>query len=142
MRLCLMIYIIHARSSRPDMFLGSVLKICSKFKGEQPCRNAISIELLCNFIESHFSMGILLKICCIFSEHLLLRIPLEGFFWKTVSFLNEIFGGLDCIKILVRTLTEWFRKLLKWYSFPNVSISCSSVVNYFNFYVICTFNGK
>ena len=28
-----------------------VLKICSKFTGEHPCRSAISIKLLCNFIE-------------------------------------------------------------------------------------------
>ena len=34
------------------MFLGNgVLKICSKFTGEHPCRSAISINLLCNFIE-------------------------------------------------------------------------------------------
>ena len=29
----------------------SVLKICSKFTGKHPCRRAISIKLLCNFIE-------------------------------------------------------------------------------------------
>ena len=28
-----------------------ILKICSKFTGEHPCRNAISIKLLCTFIE-------------------------------------------------------------------------------------------
>ena len=28
-----------------------VLKICSKFTGEHPCRSVISIKLLCNFIE-------------------------------------------------------------------------------------------
>ena len=34
------------RSSRPDVFLGKgVLKICSKFTGEHPCRSAISIKL-------------------------------------------------------------------------------------------------
>ena len=34
------------------MFLGKdVLKVCSKFTGEHPCRSAISIKLLCNFIE-------------------------------------------------------------------------------------------
>ena len=39
-------------SSRPEVFLGkSVLKICSKFAGEYPCRRAISIKLLCNFTE-------------------------------------------------------------------------------------------
>ena len=41
-----------SRSSRPEMFLRKdVLKIYSKFTGEHPCRNAISINLLCNFIE-------------------------------------------------------------------------------------------
>ena len=40
------------RSSRPEVFLRkSVLKICSKFTGEHPCRSAISIKLLCNSIE-------------------------------------------------------------------------------------------
>ena len=34
-------------SSRPEEFLGkTVLKICSKFTGEQPCRSAILIQLL------------------------------------------------------------------------------------------------
>ena len=36
------------RSSHPEVFLGKgVLKICSKFTGEHPCRSAISIKLLC-----------------------------------------------------------------------------------------------
>ena len=40
------------QSSNPKMFLRkSVLKICSKFTGEHPCRSAISIKLFCNFIE-------------------------------------------------------------------------------------------
>ena len=39
-------------SSRPEVFLEKgVLKICSKFTGEHPCRSLISIKLLCNFIE-------------------------------------------------------------------------------------------
>ena len=34
------------------VFLGKgVRKICSKFTGEHPCRSAISVKLLCNFIE-------------------------------------------------------------------------------------------
>ena len=34
------------RSSSPEVFLGkSVLKICSKFTGEQTCRSVISIKL-------------------------------------------------------------------------------------------------
>ena len=40
------------RSSRPEVFLGKgVLKICSKFTGEHPCRSAISIKLQSNFVE-------------------------------------------------------------------------------------------
>ena len=40
------------RSSRPEVFLrNGVLKICSKFTGEHPCRSAISIKLQSNFIE-------------------------------------------------------------------------------------------
>ena len=34
-------------------------------------------------LKSHFGMGILLKICCIFSEHLFLRTPLDGCFWDS-----------------------------------------------------------
>ena len=38
------------------MFLGKgVLKMCSKFTGEHPCRSAISITLLCNFIDAFVS---------------------------------------------------------------------------------------
>ena len=40
------------RSNRPEVFLGKgVLKLCSKFTGEYPCWSAISLNLLCNFIE-------------------------------------------------------------------------------------------
>ena len=40
------------RSSHPEVFLVKVvLKICSKFTGEHPCRSVISIKLQSNFIE-------------------------------------------------------------------------------------------
>ena len=40
------------RSSRTELFLGKgVLKICSKFTGEHPCKKVISIKLQSNFIE-------------------------------------------------------------------------------------------
>ena len=36
------------RSSPPELFLGKVLlKMCSKFTGEHPCRSVIPIKLLC-----------------------------------------------------------------------------------------------
>ena len=46
-------------SSRPEVFLRKgVLKICSKFTGEHPCRSVISIKLLCNFIEITLRHGL------------------------------------------------------------------------------------
>ena len=44
---------IYFRRSHPEVFSGKgVLKICSKFTGEHPCQSAVSIKLLCNFIET------------------------------------------------------------------------------------------
>ena len=46
------IWTLHFRSSFPEVFLEKgILKICSKFTGEHPCRIAISIKLQSNFIE-------------------------------------------------------------------------------------------
>ena len=42
----------NARSSHPEVFLRKgVLKICSEFAGEHPCRGTILIKLPSNFIE-------------------------------------------------------------------------------------------
>ena len=50
------------------MFLKkSVLRIYSKFSGEQPCQSAISIKLLCKFIE------IALRYPVNFSDHVFLE---------------------------------------------------------------------
>ena len=57
------------RSSHPEVFLGKgVLKTCSKFTGEHPCRSAISIKLFCNFIESHFGRGVSCKFAAYFQN--------------------------------------------------------------------------
>ena len=46
------------RSSPLEVFLGkSILKICSRFTGEHPCRSMISIKLFCNFIEITLQHG-------------------------------------------------------------------------------------
>ena len=40
------------------MFLvKGVLKICSKFTGEHPCRSVVSMKLLCNFVEITLRYG-------------------------------------------------------------------------------------
>ena len=46
------------RSSHSEIFFRkAVLKICSKFTGEHPCRNAISIKLQSNVIQIAFRHG-------------------------------------------------------------------------------------
>ena len=68
------------RSSPPVVFLGKgVLKICSKFTGEHPCRIVISIKLACNFIEITLRHGCLSVNLLYISQHLL-RTPLKGCF--------------------------------------------------------------
>ena len=66
------------RSSRPKVFLrNDVLKLCSKFTGERPCRSAISIKLLWNRTSAWvFSC----KFAAYFQKHLFLRTPLDGCF--------------------------------------------------------------
>ena len=59
------------RSSPPELFIGKpFLKICSKFTGEHPCRNVISIKLLCNFIEFALQHG-----CCPINMMHIFRTP-------------------------------------------------------------------
>ena len=58
---CLLSFKPTVRSSSPDVFLGKyVLKICSKFTGEDQRRNAISRKLQTTLWKSHFGMGVLL----------------------------------------------------------------------------------
>ena len=41
-----------------EVFLGKgVLKLCSKYVGELPCRSVISIKLLCKFVEIALRYG-------------------------------------------------------------------------------------
>ena len=56
------------RSSRPEVFLRKgVLKICSKFTGEHPCRSVISIKLRSSFIEIALQHGCSpVNLLCIF----------------------------------------------------------------------------
>ena len=42
--------LVKIRSSRPEVVLRGVLKICTKFTGEHPSRGAISTKLQSNFI--------------------------------------------------------------------------------------------
>ena len=81
------------RSSRPKLFLKKdVLKISSKFTGEHPCQSAILIKLQSSFIESNFDLGVLLYVCCIFSEQFFLK-----HFWRAASLFIEVFHFFNLI---------------------------------------------
>ena len=55
-------------------FKGVLRKRCSENLPENTHAEA-------TLLKSHFRMGVLLQICCIFSAHLFLRTPLMGCFW-------------------------------------------------------------
>ena len=71
------------RNSLPEMFLWKgILIIYSKFTGEHPCQSAISINLLCKFIDIALLHGCSpVNLLQFFSEHLFKRTPLDGCFW-------------------------------------------------------------
>ena len=60
-----------------------VPKICSKFIREQPCRSAISIKLLCSFIEITLRHG-----CSLSNLLLVFKIPFPKII-SGVKWLNE-----------------------------------------------------
>ena len=61
--------------------------LCSKFTEEHPRR---SMKLHCNFIDITLDKGVLLWICCMFSEHFFLWTPLDGWFWQRFRSLQQI----------------------------------------------------
>ena len=74
------------RSSHPEVFLvKGVLKFCSKFTGEHPCRNMISIKLLRNFIEITLRHG-----CSPVNLLHIFRTPLGGYFWEYFHFRGNV----------------------------------------------------
>ena len=75
-------------SSPPEVFLSKgILKIYSKFTGEHPCQSVISIKLQNK--KPHFGMGVLLKICCIFSDT-------TPFIKNTSEWLLLLFTSRNC----------------------------------------------
>ena len=66
--------------------------VCSELYSPEAALKRCSKEMvLCKatLLKSHFSMAVLLKICCIFS-HLFLGIPLEGCFWFSFFVITMI----------------------------------------------------
>ena len=96
------------KSSCSEVFLvKDVLKICSKFTGEHPCRSVILIKLQSNFFEITLRHGYspvnLLQI----SIHLFLRTPLGGCFCSTKH--------MFCTRFPTRCLSETAYDLLQFH---------------------------
>ena len=104
------------RSIHPWVFLGKgVLKISSKFTGEHPCGSAIYWNH--TLLNSHLGMGVLLWICCIFSEHLFFRTPLGGCFCTMLTqFLQKYKQMHTCLiyKLLYRLKWTFHRSSQRW----------------------------
>ena len=115
------------QTSPPEMFLGKdVLKICSKTPMPKCKFNKLAYAIL---LKSHFNISVLHEICCIFSEQLFLRTPLEGCFCSSNCFyryslsmndkVNEKFSMLRiCLFIRPSTLDFNNRTLQVRYKTP------------------------
>ena len=106
------------KSSHPEVFLGEgVLQIYTKFTGEHPCQSVISIKMQSNFIEITIRQWVFsCKICCLFSEYLFLRTPLEGCFWKTFLVTTWPWTGIILVLIIRQVLATGmsFLNLFSW----------------------------
>ena len=74
---------VNLRSRHTEVFLGKgVLKRCSQLQESTHAKGWFQYTCFATLLKSHFGMGALLSLCCIFSEDLFLRTPLGGCFWN------------------------------------------------------------
>ena len=100
-----------SRSSPAEVFLGKgVLKICSKFTWEHPCRSVISIKLQSNFIEITLRHGCsLVNLIHIFRTtfykntfgRLILDIQSWGYFCTAISHLQKLVNDFSVCQVYV-----------------------------------------
>ena len=104
------------RSSPPEVFLRKgVLKICSKFTGEHPCRSVISIKFQSNFIK------IALRFSCKIAACFQKTFSSENIWWAASDYSlpldvtsqlektqkrKQVFTGQSCMILTV--------EILKW----------------------------
>ena len=84
---------IQENTPRESWKIGPVIELIKRKDGAERgakvllrSRNTLQIvdstdNCIAALLKSHFGKGILLQICCIFSEHLILRTPLDGCFY-------------------------------------------------------------
>ena len=82
------------------IYICSTINICfiwewsfQRKKTEAAVQSCSEKKLFCKatLLKSHFSMSVPLYVCCIFSEHLLQRTPLNGCFWNNFLFSKGYF---------------------------------------------------
>ena len=79
------LFLMTCRSSRPQVFVRKgVLKICGKFTENDHAEVQFQLSCFATLVKSHFGIGVLLQICCIFSE----RFFLKGHLWTANSGLS------------------------------------------------------
>ena len=125
------------RSSYPQVFLGkSVLKICSKFTREHPCQSAISIKLLCNFINITSAWMFSCKFAAyfpntFFKEHLRMA---ASIFWTTTKRKPELYDKWNILwfisnSLLKLTLADRYRKVNNNEQWPLKYVTLLSLSN-------------
>ena len=104
------------RSIRPEAFLEKgVLKICSKFTGEHPCRSVIAIATL---LKSHFGMGVAVNLQQIFRG----PFPRNTSGWLLLVFednKDQVYGQVFKKAFFKKTINVFKKNLLQgfFYSF-------------------------
>ena len=104
-----------------SVFRKIVLKICSKFTRDHPCRSVISIKMLCNFLENTLWHG--------WSPVNLLHIFKTLFYNNTFGIIYFIAGtsfnimpnlqrGVKCITLVETKDSSWLKQFL--HSFHNI----------------------
>ena len=109
--------LIITRSSPPKVFLGKdVLKYAVTLQeNPQSC--------FATLLKSHFSIGVLLKISCIFSENLSLRTSMGGCFCISIYLTKTVTRNWRHIKLLdIRVVINYTRKYIKfsWMETTNI----------------------
>ena len=117
-------FLIKYRSGHLEVFLRKcVLKICSKFIGEQQCQSLISIKLLCNFIEitlrhGCFPVNLLHIFWTPFSKEHFWVAASETFrlkLWRScfaVNFVKVLFDSKNTFIMNREAETQYYRKIL------------------------------
>ena len=87
-----------SRSSHPEVFSGKkILKICSKFTAEHPCRSVISIKLQSNFIENTLLHG-----CCPVNLLHIFLTPFPKHLWVATSgYIKQNKKSKDYSRLLI-----------------------------------------